>query len=384
MIADDVQRLRALLPRSLADDPAADAFWTGILDPVARVEAYLDAKRGQIPGLLDPAQVPDAVVRYLAALVGLGPDLPAAAGLSTAQLRRLIPVMVRIWKTKGSTDSWRAIIGAFSGARVLILDWFYYRTVDGTSLELHTLPEPGGSGGNYTIPERVSDVWVADPAEALDLTASGDIARLLSVVRPLLERINLYRAFFVEDLRVGLNQWDIETPGAPNSGLVDGGIRSANGNLFSVRADIPDLDADFHALFLAAVEEGADLLVALQAASDDDGYRIRILPATSEVEVARMVGGAATVIASWTMADPITDGYFYRWSLDFSVLAASVEIRVLWEGVLIGTATDTDAARWTSGRVGFQGRPGGSGRRVTTQTALIWLRGVSPVRIGPA
>lgn len=377
--------LLELVPEALRGSEVERRYWLGVLKGPARIQAYLDA-RAQIlrDHAYDPDELPDEVIPYLAASVGLGPDLPVVAELTVDELRRLTAIAVAMWKRKGSTDSWRAALLHLGPARAMILDWFYLRIVEGTSGELVLLPDPGTApGGNYDYPETVSDVWVEDPDEALDLERLG---RFLNLLRPTNERINLYRALFVEDLRQSTLLWSIDDP--PN-GYHDPdrkALVSEDGALFLANPDdAPDLSGanGYHVFLRLAMTGGADLWVAADADASD-GYRLRWTagdPAGS-LEVSRVVAGVATSLG--TFASPaIVDGYRYRWSVDVRRGTGVTELQVRQEETLVATVLDTNAARHFTGRWGWAGGPGGSDSALV-DAVLVWELGVSPVRVGPA
>lgn len=384
-VAVAVERLRALLPAAIADEPAAQGFLRGSLDPYARLCGYLDSRAADLPTLYDPAAVPAGQVRDLAQLVGLGSDLPAVAGLNARQLRRLIPVIVRIWKRKGTAGSWRDMIGALTGKRVLILDFFALRTTDGATAELYVLPAVGeDDGSSYGFPENVSDVWVADPDQELNLSATGDGARLIGLVRPSGERINLARALLVEDLRVGAVQWTaapVGTPGTGYSADADGapGIVAPAGVALVQAVAPPAVDLSVYVLL--AVRGRADLLVCLQAADAEDGYRLRIDLAAETATLARVVGGVATDVATWATG-PLQADVDYEWRIEVHHRTDATEIAARLAGDVLGEFADTDGARHGAGRFGFAAVAGGS-RRAILRQALIVEQGVSRARIGP-
>lgn len=383
-----VDELKALLPRAISREPAAQAFLNGVLTAVATLENWLDYKASRSRLLLDASEVPDELVPFLAGLVGVGEDLAAGYSSTVAEQRALIPVAVALWKRKGTRRSWRDVVRFLSGRQVLILDWFHHRIVAGSTLELHVIPAPGTSpGGNYDTPEQVSDVWVSDPDGGTDM---DKLAIWLDVMRPANERINLYSALLVEDLQLGTNQWDIASPGANGDGLVDTpavGLQSTAGNTYMAATPIPD-DADngMHVFMLLAVTTAAEILVLSGDADGDDSYGVVITNdagTAGEVEIVKYVAGVPSTLATLAMPQKLVDGFAYRWRVDVTRISASAtEIEVQWEAVTLGATTDSSSPH-TVGLSGWRGGPGGSDRAILQQ-ALIWRHHPTPTRVGPA
>ena len=399
-MGDRVDELKGLLPQSIGAEPAAQRFLRGVLEPVAWIEALQNVQAQRLPNLLDPEQVPDELVPYLAALVGLGTDLPAVYTLSTDQLRRLIPVAIALWKRKGTRGSWREVILFLEGARSLIFDWFELRTTDGSALEEVLIPSPSTApGGAYDYPEYVSDVWVMDTTGAgLDFDL---LARWLAVVLPSNERINLYEAIFVEDLRVGTVLWDIEDLGAlPPDGLrldlaaemadgSSGGLQSTAGNTFmwsSLIPATPDPDAGQHTFWLLAVAGQAELLFFSSGPLGNNAYALLITNdaggGLAEAEVFRYTAGVpASLGAPFVLPQALTELWPYRWRVQLTRLnPTDTEIRVYWEAVELGSVIDAGSAR-TDGRAGFRAGPGATDRAIV-QTVLIWRPPAERVRVG--
>lgn len=393
-----VDELIALLPRSLTQEEGADAFLRGILDPIARIEAFHNVKASISEQLIDPSLVPDELVQYLSSIVGLGSDLPAANSLTLEQKRSLIPEIVGLWKRKGTRASWRDIILFLTGARSLILDWFHHRIITGSSLEMHLLPVPSTApGGAYDYPEFVTDVWV------MDVTGSGIdtdlLTRWLSLFTAANERINLFPAAFIEDLRLGSVLWTIEDATViPPDGyrddltsLLDGstkGLVSTEGNTFIVDSSIPIAAAPNdgqHIFFLAAINGEAEIVTFSGDDLGDDSYTIVITndngSGNAEVELFKYVAGTPTSLVIWTVPQVLVDYFPYRWSIDLDRLGAgATEVKVQWEGLVLGSHIDSTSPH-TDGRFGFRGGPAVTDQ-IIIQTVLIW-RPVPPrIRIG--
>lgn len=380
------EELLALVPQALRYTDVEQAFWLGVLKGPARIEAYLDARAAALrEAAYKGAEAPAAIIRQLAATVGLGPDLPIVAELTEDELRRLLSVAVALWKQKGTDTSWRSVLSYLAPTRVLILDWFHHRTIEGSSLELHLIPEPGTApGGNYDYPEFVTDLWIVDPNEIFDLERLG---RVLTLFRAANERINFYRAAFVEDLRQGVQLWEVETP-------ADGRYSSArvalvardNCRFVCNPDDHPDLSTvlGYHVFWRLGFEVEGELWVGLTGTDLENGYKIRLIPGDPSglVTVSRVVGGVAIVIGSGATPGALVEGYRYRWSVDVDRSPGKVLLRVRLEADEIVALEDTNANRYFWGRWGW-----GAGDAVDTEAeldaVLVFVRGVVPLRIGP-
>ena len=394
-----VDELRALLPRGLASEPGAKRFWRGVLVPVAQFEAWADVKLQRTALLLDPAEVPDELVPFLASLVGVGADLSAAFSLSPDQQRALISVAVALWKRKGTRRSLRDVVLFLTGARTYHLDWFYFRLVQGSALELHLLPAPSTSlGTRYDNPETVTDVWLLDvTGMGVDV---GIVERWLEVLMPTNERINLRRALFIEDLQLDAVLWDLEVAGGADGFrddlgtlLTNGtteGLLSSDGNNFVVAAALPipaDPDAGMRHFVLLAVHGSAELLVFSADPLGDDCYQITIdnddgSGLNAAVTVRKVVAGVpGPALVTWVLPQVLVDGFSYRWTLDAfrHEGTGDTEIRVRWEGLELGAVLDTTAPL-TDGRFGF--RAGTAPDLAIVQAVLLWRPVPTMVRVG--
>lgn len=373
--------LIGFLPPALAlEDESRDAL-VGLLEPVAQVCTLLERQREHLPDLLDPDEVPDDQVAYLAAIVGVGPDtLPAADRLDTDQLRRLLAGAVYLWKRKGTSDSWRLVVATFTGSRALILGWFYYRTIEGSPAMVHTIPAgstaPGGS--LYDYPEHVTDVWFMDPDGGADLDA---LSRWLDVVRPSSERINARQALLVDDLAAAASLW---TAVGSGSFAYDEDARelTAGPSLDYVAAvDGASAWASYHAMLRLALT-GATTRAWLYAdAALANGYRLTIDLVAGTVSLHRVVASVATLLVTYTFPTVVpTAGTAYRWSFEAVTGVTLVTVRCYFEGLLLIDYDDTDAARRTAGACGWGA---GAASTATLSTALV--RGITPIRdrIGP-
>lgn len=372
----NVQELIQLLPASLHDDPESARVLAAMLEPLATVQTYQEVRRDKLPTLLDPEACPDELVPYLAALVGVGRDLEAAATASVADLRKLIPVAIDLWKRKGARPSWRDVVASVAGSRTVILDWFELRTIHGSPSRVHVIPSPGGSGFPYSTPEFVSDVWYMDPASAVDQDLVG---RFLDVVRPSGEWINLYAVSLVDDLGAGAGLWE---GGGLGSWSYDAEARElATAGGYEFVTDLDGLESswtDYHATLRLAVTN--DVVIRFYYQDDDNHYRIELDQVAGTASLVRVIGGTPVVLATSAAVTMIT-AFPYLWAVEAWEGGAGTTIRLYWQGVKLIDHYDTTGGRPTSGPLAWGGTASASA--AVLSTALIWPSGTTPTRIGP-
>lgn len=375
----DVGRLIDLLPRSLYDgDPEARRVLEGMLSPVGLVDDYLNARTRKLHHLLDPSELPDDLIRHLAAMVGLGPGLAATAAATPAELRKLIPVAVRLWKLKGTRPSVRGLVASLTGSRPVALEWFFLRTVHGSPARVTVIPGPSGSGGFYGTPQNVQDLWYQDPAGTVD---QRPLVRLLALVRPAGERINLYRGWLVDDLGIGAALWRDAGAGAGTWSYDPAAwaLHARDGYGFTTALDaLPAAWADYHATVRLAVTGAA--WFRIYDGGNDDHYAVYVDQVTGEITLIRNIGGATTGLALH-LGPPLTAGHPYLWAVEAWEGTGSTTIRVYREGAKVIDFVDTTPGRPSSGGVAWGSA--GAGDLATLTTALVWPRGTAPTRIGP-
>ena len=369
--------LIGLLPPALGLEDESRAALEGLLDPVAQVATLLERQREHLPDLLDPEQVPDDQVAYLAAIVGVGPDtLPAADRLTTDQLRRLLAGAVYLWKRKGTIPSWRLVVATFTGSRSLILGWFYYRTIEGSPAMVHTIPAAGTApGGGYDYPEHVADVWFMDPDGGADLEA---LVRWLDVVRPSSERINAYLGLLVDDLAVGASLWTAVGAGSES---YDEAARelTATARDYVAAVDGATSWADYSALLRLALTGNASRAWLYADATLANGYRVTFDLVAGTVVLHRVVASVPSLLASYTFPTVVpSEGTAYRWQLEAVSGLTLTTIRVHFEGLLLIAYDDTNVAHRSAGAVGW-----GSTGTATLSTALVRELNPARDRVGP-
>lgn len=371
MTADE---LIGLLPRSLRESEDEVRALRGLLGPVADVSRYLDLRTRKILELLDPATVPDDLVPLLAAIVGVGLDFPPSNIATTTELRRLIPIAVTLWRQKGTRPSWRSCAAVVAGSRVVILDWFYLRTVSGSPAAAAVIPAPGGVGGYYSSPETVSDLWVSDPAGAVPVDL---LVGMLDAVRPANERINLYLASFVDDFSAGLANWSITGTWRYDPEAWTLQLRGSGAGQAVVALDGLEDWTDYHLTARLAVSGIVDVFI--RRVDNLSSYKVRITQASGSITLYRVVGGVSTVIATYAGV-PLVADFPYMWAFEVYEGAADTTVQVYREGALLISYTDANPARPPSGSVAVLTFPGAL---ATLSLVLLWEPGLAPIRIGP-
>lgn len=379
----------AWIGQGVTDDPDALRFVELLLAPANIINQYMVGRILELPNQVDAARVDEARVRFLAGLVGLDAGLPAAQAETVERLRQLIPIAVALWKRKGQRQSWRDVVASLAFSRALVLDWFHHRTITGSAAEQHVIPAPGSLGAAYSYPEFVSDVWYMDPDRIVDVDA---VVRWLSEVRPGNERINLYRADFLDDLQIGASLW---TPVSP-MGALDSGNYDAD--TFTLDAlgdwlwyiDVGGAEAtwtDYHWNLLAAITSGFAGYVFLFSPNDpDEGYRLELRADLSTVTLVRMNAGLPTPLGTFPWG-PIAPAHFYRMSFEaFDTHhpiggAPASQVRMLWEGTEVLNVYDTSGSRHTAGNAAWGSLVPAEGMAI--RSSLLWQEPISSTRVGP-
>lgn len=374
----DVAELVALYPDALKQSQREIEDlekWNG---PVARVQSYFEVRRRKLAELIDPDLVRDDLVGFLSALVGMGREWAPLADASDAELRQLLAIAMSLWRTKGAGPSWRSLGESQTGSAIWILDWFYFRVVEGSGPEVHTIPAPGASGAPYTNPERVTDIWYADPDAAIDVAL---LVKLLDRFRPVGERINLYRALHVDDM-LGAGRWVNCGTGPARFDLAGRNYSVSEGGRYAVDLESAADWVDLHALLLLAVEGLVQVGIyetgAVQSTLSD-GYRVDIDSDAHTVELLRVNGGVETSLEGPTHV-PFIGGAQLRWTFEAWTGSSATTIKVWLEGTNVIDFDDTDGDRLEAGRVSFAAGPGAGAELTGT---LIWSYPVTRTRIGP-
>lgn len=381
----DLARLIELLPLGLRSDPTERRALAGLLAPVAAVDQLLATRAELLSTLLDPVEAPDDTVRHLGALVGLGTDLGAANAATVAQLRKLIPVAVELWKRKGTIPSWKAAAASLVGSRSVILPWFYYRTITGSGAMVHTIQAPGVTGGYYGTPEYVTDLWVQDPDGTADLEI---LARFLAELIPANERINLYRCFHLDDGGAGASQWRGSGSGSWAYAREVWELSTHGDYEFTQDLGGRELDPwtpwgvahGYVSTFRLGVQGQGLIYVFRQGPLLSWWFRIDQPAGT--ITLYRKIAGIDTVVA--VAVRPLAPGFPYRWTVE--VLPnpghTATTVRLSWEGDTLIDVVDATAGRPSSGPVVWGSSGGGS--RATLSTFLNRHPGpaAGPTRIG--
>lgn len=385
--ADRLAELIEFLPAFMRAGEGHEAL-ERMLEPWAKSDRLLALKREGLVDLVDETAIREDLVRFLAANVGWDRAFSASAALSTADLRKLIPVAVHLWKRVGTRSSLRTAVAAMAGSRALVLDWFHLRWVTGTARAVHVIPGPSAAGfPPYSYPEHVTDLWFMDP---LDVVRDAPLERVLDVVRGSGERLNLRRALLLDDLLNGEGFWTRTGAGTSHTyaEVTDAGVAGHELQVSDGDGYYADLDgasdafAGYRASFRMPVTGVAeiDALVESGEGTTDDCYRLEIDQAGGQVEIIRRDAGSPTSLG--TAAVVLMAGYGYDYSFDLIPGGSSTTVRIWREGVLELEVIDTHANRKTAGGLAWRAATGSS-NVVSLRSALVFEEGVAMTRVGP-
>lgn len=186
------------------------------------IQAYLSAradldsiiryKRNHLVDLVNPELCPDEFIQDLAANVGLDQYAEFTNHMTVDQFRKVIPIIIQIWKEKGTAESCRDLLGALTGQRMAIIEYPQIELID--DLSYLPLIWTGGlviSGTNqslWNVSLPVTNVWV----QKLSDTDPGDdlVDSALEALRPVSHTVYYELAELVETWDRGAGQWDVE------------------------------------------------------------------------------------------------------------------------------------------------------------------------------
>lgn len=370
--------LIAIMGPELAPDAETRDFLVRLLTGTTVVETFLRSRRNALPVLLDPETIPAYALPALAASVGWSQRDPYIAELTDDQLRRLAAVAFRLWRERGTEASWVGLLGVLVGRFVLTRSWFDRRAYTGTWGCPDLVPGLGTEipgAGPYSHPETVSDVWIEDPSDEVDLQLA---AGLIERFRPGCERINVYRAWWVDSGRRGPGKWT--TAGEIGQFSFDeaAGILTSTGTAFIARVGDESEDAwtNYVADLRLRITDGSAARIMVSLALDDlTGLAIDLDHGDQEVRLSSWAGEVETALTS--VAWSIAADTWLRWRVTFEHVGASSRIRVYYEGYLV--LEYVDGSGHASGAVGWRA-VGGS---VDAQGVLVFPVLPDRVRSGP-
>lgn len=372
----------ALLGEGLAADEATRSFVNRFARALFALEGFTSNRLRELPvKLLDPETIPAYALGALAASVGWSRSDPFVAELDEAALRRLVAVAFRLRRERGSEASWVDLLGVLVGRFVLVRSWFDRRAHTGTWGGTYLVPGLGTAtpgGGPYSYPENVSDVWIEDPEEVVDLELA---AGLLDRFRPSNERINVYRAWWVDTGRRGSGRWGIHGPGTAHTWDEEAAILTSTGDKFVARAGggLESSWSDYAADFRLRLADGAEGQIGVGISADsEDGYVAVLDHGAQEVRLHLLVGnalGVAVATVPWRFG---ADAWI-RWRIEHARQVGAVRIRVSFEGVTVIEYVDATNAYPT----GAAGWGAGSSTAVDEQGVLVFPVLPDRARSGP-
>lgn len=293
---------------------------------------------------------PDEYLQYLKNIVGWTKDLNRITdGLDSNQLRRLISVSARLWKTRGSEDSLVSILRLLTGMRATYYNWFDLRWV---WEETGFWEEHEGTDPWITADDNQFDIRIVDQGN-LNRQLVLDVCRLM---RPAGERISvLYLAFLdLFDVEGDYYQWSQQ---AGASMAVGNGMMtlSDTSGFEAVVANTPGASAWSNYMFSAKVRTAsaaaADPYCGLLLCWGDivNTYFVNLDFAGSRLILRSVVGGVATDLAT---VDLLPFGITLHPDLWYTVRAevlAAGDRKVYLDGQLVLDVIDTSLVTGTVG-----------------------------------
>lgn len=383
------QELIAWLPASLRSSPEELHALEGLLGGVARVDTYLGLRRDALRTLHSATEIPDELVRELAVLVGLRPDLEAVAGSTVDELRQLIPLAVQLWRRKGSRGPINDLVVGLTGWAPLIADWWYLQAADGKGPLLYLLPAVSTSlGTTHDYPEHVTDLWITDPPDAsIDLDR---IATWLDLFRPAGERLNLHRAYWSDGLFGQSGRYELSTAATVegNRALLQQGTQGAIRPRVASGADAAWTNYRAHVRVTPEVADGKVRLAVYAtapsgyAANYSSAYRLELDVIGKTLSLDRVTSSAGTTIATAIAAPYLELDTTLRVTVDVHTGHVGTTVRVYVEGDLLIDVYDTHVNRKTAGTV-VLGYVGPNAGRLAVSGWLVHDLTASPLRVGP-
>jgi len=373
-----------LFDPALVEDPIARDFLGRLGAIVFRASNVENAGRA-LRFLLDPELVPARALPALLGSLGWSPARPYVSSLTEAQARRLAAVALPLWRRRGTRSALVDLAGVIAGRYTLTREWFDLRAHTGTWGGPFLVPGLGTAtpgAGPYSYPEHVTDLWIEDPTSSADLEL---LAGFLGSFRPANERLNLYRARFVDTGRRGPGRYGADFAPAAYAWDEEAGILTSTGRIFVARAWTGDGSesswTDQVVDVRARSRAGAVWGVALHYTDPDNGYWARISQATGQVQIQRFVGGVGTNLGAGTIAHGAEAWIRWRFTVE-KLGSGDLLFRAYFEGVLVVEATDTPptATLRAGGAVAWGGISGGG---VDVSGLLVFPVLPDRVRSGP-
>lgn len=150
-----------------ADRRQGDDFLKRYLVGPQQIWEDYDAKAKSLGSLWSPADCPENAVQFLAWIVGWTSQLSyVTRELTTDELRRLIQVSAKLWKTRGPETTLVDVLTLVTTARCRVINWFGFRWVLGEEyiseehdgLDPWVISLPGGDA----MAEYVSNLRIVD------------------------------------------------------------------------------------------------------------------------------------------------------------------------------------------------------------------------------
>jgi len=335
-----------------------DLFVQRLLGGSQSVWETIQAKIFALKDLWSITKCPDAFLTYLKHIVGWTDEVALKRitdALDSDALRRLIAASAPFWKTRGPEDTINDLLTLVTGERVRIWNWFDFRWVlDETELgEDHqgrdpwiiALPSEGDA-------EYYSNVRIVD---------SGDldhelVINLVKLCRPLGERIEVSYIDFLDRFLVAneYGQWRLE---AGTEITVAGGTMTLGDDTLAELALIDGTTAAAWANYVVyarlrggdASTSGRGVGVTCYTTDVNNTYRVYLDIAAGTVTLDKLVGGAPTVLGTYTFAAVLTAEQWFGVRIHIEAEGSTNRIRVYVDGEERINVTDATLTSGTAG-----------------------------------
>jgi hypothetical protein len=361
--AEEVLPLRAydfiLRPIRHADEQEGNFFVRRLFDAAQSAWETTQSKIFAVKDLWSFTDIPDEFLPYLKDIVGWTKEpvtKRVTDALSSDELRRLIPISVPFWKTRGPEDTIVDILASLTGQRSRVWNWFDLRWVlDETVMgEEHEgrdpwiIDLPGEGNDEYRFNVRVVDPVLPSPLNR------DVVVNLLKLVRPAGERIEVAFIDFLDQFRVDGDdaQWTLETGTALE--VAGGSLNLSDTGSVEEAALNPDTvlnSSNWAGGILAyarvrATEGAGDIGLRLYRADASNYYEVKLsvgtYPAVAELTVTKLVAGVPTVIAGpVALPQPIEPGTWLGLRVSIEPNGSTNEFKVYLDGDLVASFTDS-------------------------------------------
>lgn len=360
-----------LRPIRHADEQQGNLFLKRYFDGPQAVWETTQSTIFALKDLWSVTDCPDELLQYLKNIVGWTKEpitKRITDALTPAELRRLIAISVPYWQTRGPEDAIINILGAITGQRSRIWNWFDFRWVldetetgddhQGRDPWIIELPEDGDD-------EYRSNVRIVDPV--LPTPIDRDlVVNVLKLSRPIGERIEVSFIDFLDRFLVvgDFEQW---TLAAGTAIVVADGLLQLSDTALLEEAAINTTEianaTNWASGILAYARMTADTAgdIGLRVLRVDalNFYEARFdvgsFPAPATVTLRKMVAGVPTVLGSVALLQAVELGEFVGLRVSVEPTGVTNKIVVSIDGDAVIDITDPDLTQGAASVFHFSG-----------------------------